>query len=127
MGTPFPRVPAPLHLGIPAHMRVRNDICFVAAKSQTYAFFSGGLLSNFNASYRYMNSVLNPIPRLMLPWASERGAGGVDPWILKTLAQKGYFLNFEWEKPTFTTFDPPWTNFGKIPSWPPWKISFLPP
>jgi len=36
----------------------------------------------------------------------EEGAK-VTPWILKILAKKRCFLDFEWEKPNFTTLGPP--------------------
>ena len=51
------------------------------------------------------------------------GRGPLTTWILKSLAKKGYFLSFEWEKTNFTTFNPPWKNFWKYPSVPPWKKS----
>jgi len=35
---------------------------------------------------------------LLHAWASERGAGGLAPWILKFSAKNGYFLSFEWER-----------------------------
>jgi len=43
------------------------------------------------------------------------GQGGQGPpWILKSLAKNGCFLDFEREKSNFTTFGPPWKNFRKI-------------
>jgi len=44
--------------------------------------------------------------------------GAFPPWILKLLAKKGCFFNFEGLKTNFTTFGPPGKNFGKIPFWP---------
>jgi len=40
---------------------------------------------------------------------------------------KKYFLNFEWSKTNFTTFDPPQKNVWKYPLVPPWKNSFRRP
>jgi len=44
------------------------------------------------------------------------GRGGQGPpWILKLLAKKGCFFNFEGQKPNFTTFGPPWKKFWENP------------
>jgi len=50
---------------------------------------------------------------------AERGLG--PPCILKTLAKKGCFLSFEWEKDKFTTFGHPEKNLEKNPSAAPGK------
>ena len=45
--------------------------------------------------------------------------GGLGPLDFENFTKKGCFLSFEWEKTNFTTFGPPWKNFGKIPWCPP--------
>jgi len=57
-------------------------------------------------------------------WRRKGGKGVKAPWILKISAKKGCFLNFEWEKPNFTTFGLPRKNPLVPPSW---KKSFRRP
>jgi len=46
----------------------------------------------------------------------EKGGAG-RPWILKLLAKKGCFFNFEGQKPNFTTFAPSLKKiWGKSPT-----------
>jgi len=45
-----------------------------------------------------------------------RGTGGaLAPWILKLLAKKGCFFNFERYKTNFTAFGPPWKKSFRRP------------
>jgi len=50
---------------------------------------------------------------MKLTWGLERGA--LPPWILRLLAKKGCFFNFEGLKRNFTTFGPPWKKFWENP------------
>jgi len=48
------------------------------------------------------------------------GRGALDPWIVKLLANKGCFSNFEGQKPNFTIFGSSWKKFlGKSSTGPP--------
>ena len=66
--------------------------------------------------------------RLLRVGRGCRGAK-IPPWILKLLAKKGCFFNFEGQKTNFTAFGLPLEKiFGKSPTAPPpWKKSFRRP
>jgi len=55
------------------------------------------------------------------------GQGALAPLDFENFSKKGCFLNFECEKPKFTTFGPPGKILEKSPGAPPWKKSFRPP